>query len=239
MVEPVKGSDRLSQKLSTLRMEYEQVNDNFRMLADIRFKLLALVPPLGGVAVYVLSKIAGPQPAASGAAPQQPTPLDYSMAFLFGVMGFLVTLGITIYDQRNSELYNALIERAKYLETRLGLPAIKNPEHEFRGQFKERPGSRRYLFGFILMWHDRGLALIYGTVLGAWFFPMVYAGLELWNWWQVDLPVISPTPLTVALASASVMTLVFIAEFLRLDSKWKEFTWAKWLWPQSESDDSS
>jgi hypothetical protein len=35
---------------------------------------------------------------------------------LVSVFGFLATLGITLYDQRNSELYNALIHRAKYVE---------------------------------------------------------------------------------------------------------------------------
>ena len=41
-----------------LEQEYEQVNENFRMLADIRFKLLALIPPLGGVAIFLLSQAA-------------------------------------------------------------------------------------------------------------------------------------------------------------------------------------
>jgi hypothetical protein len=222
-------SHETPEEFSALRMEYEQVNNNFRMLADIRFKLLALVPALGGAAIFVLSGFTLSQGA---------TAPPHSIVLMIGVMGFLATLGITIYDQRNTELYENLIKRAKYLEGVLKLPpdrTIRNPGREFRGQFKERPRRGRYLLGFISMGHDRGLALIYGPVLGAWFFPIVYAGLQWGGWLQEEHRV------PVALASAAAMTLVFIVEFLRLDSKWKGFAWArlwKWLWPHGDDDDS-
>jgi hypothetical protein len=38
-----------------LQLEYTEINSNFRVLTDIRFKLLAFLPLLGGVAVFALS----------------------------------------------------------------------------------------------------------------------------------------------------------------------------------------
>ena len=167
--ESFSNSDKLTSKLE---LEYSQVNENFRMLAEIRFKLLAFVPALGGVAVFVLSKIGDSTKA---------TCFDHAMVLLLGTLGFLVTLGITFYDQRNSELYNALSDRAKYLEEQLKLPHAekKSSKDLSGGQFRERPRRGRKLVGLILMGHDTGLALIYGPVIGAWFFPIVFSVLNL------------------------------------------------------------
>src|SRR5438046_2284643 len=94
-----------------LELEYEQINENFRFLADVRFKLLALVPILGGAAIYALGRVG----LEAGKAPASSTPELLVVVFV-SLLGFLATLGITLYDQRNSELYNALIHRAKHLE---------------------------------------------------------------------------------------------------------------------------
>ncbi|MEK7395823.1 MAG: hypothetical protein AAB116_02690, partial [Candidatus Poribacteria bacterium] len=37
-------------------MEYGEINTNIRSLAEVRFKLLAFVPTLGGAAIFVLSQ---------------------------------------------------------------------------------------------------------------------------------------------------------------------------------------
>ena len=97
--------------LQILKLEYDQINQNFRFLADVRFKLLALVPILGGAAVYLLSHSGlQTQPQASS------IESNFLLVALVALLGFLATLGITLYDQRNSELYNALMHRAKYIE---------------------------------------------------------------------------------------------------------------------------
>jgi hypothetical protein len=165
-----------TQRQPELELEYEQVNDNFRFLADARFKLLALLPVLGGAAVFVLARIgleAGKAPVASTG--------ELLVVLLVSAFGFIATLGITLYDQRNSELYNALIHRAKYLEKTFDLPiapgGLKQARHG--GQFNERPGKARRLI--FKVGHDLALALIYGPLLGAWSFPSLYAVLRLAN----------------------------------------------------------
>jgi hypothetical protein len=176
--DPASTAPSVSQP-SPLEQEYTQVNENFRRLADIRFRLLAFVPALGGVAVYVLAT-AG---LSAENTPRQPTNADLWLVALIAATGFFVTLGITFYDQRNSELYNALIHRAKYLESKFKLPrSPKMPTEGISGgQFNERPGRDRRLFGLKLfeMGHDTALALVYGPVLGAWFFPLLLSALNL------------------------------------------------------------
>jgi hypothetical protein len=176
-IEEAAGAASRDAQPSPLEQEYTQVNENVRRLSDIRFRLLAFVPALGGVAVYVLAT------AGLEAKSAPPTNTDLSLVALIALTGFFVTLGIVFYDQRNSELYNALIHRAKFLERESKLPRSfgATKEGSVGGQFNERPGRDRRLFGLELfeMSHDTALALIYGPVLGAWFFPLLLSALNL------------------------------------------------------------
>jgi hypothetical protein len=176
-----------------LLAEYAEVNQNFRMLADIRFKLLALIPTLGGVAIFLLSKM---QQGGS-----EPKP-GYDLLLFISFLGLLATLGVTYYDQRNSELYADLESRAKELEEKLELRG---------GQFLLRPGRGRHLFGFLQLGHDPGLALIYGAVLGAWFYPLTSAFLG----WIGHPP--EPGHGFLPLAIAGGMVVLFIGALLWLD----------------------
>jgi len=151
MTEDVKGNVR-NETLDTLKMEYKEVHSYWRILTDIRFKLLAFVPTLAGLGVALI--------------PKTTEPLE---AFAVGLLGFIVTLGITFYDQRNSQLYNAAIIRAKDLER----------EMKFRGIFSLRPRRKRKFFLCIEMWHDRALAMVYASALGAWLFIMINSILKL------------------------------------------------------------
>jgi hypothetical protein len=194
---------------SALELEYCEVNDNIRTLADVRFKLLALVPAVGGVASFLLTRVGEPS--------LKTTPSDYAMVIVFGVFGFLVTLGVVFYDQRNSKLYNALIKRAKELEDENHL--------RLKGQWTKRPSRdlklfHEYrLFRVIIMGHDSGLALIYGPVLGIWFFPTVFSALRL-------LGRSIESSFRIALYVAAIAVLVFIVELLRLDETWAKI-WTK------------
>jgi hypothetical protein len=176
--------------------EYKEVNANWRALADIRFKLLTFMSTLGSVAIYLVTRL---QSESSGA------PIGYALLLLISILGFLVTLGVTFYNQRNNELYYALIDRAKYLEGSMNLPSDSSPPG---GQFNERPPRGRKLFGFITFGHDTGQTLIYGMLLGAWFFPLVAIVLGRIGWF-------SETRNGISFVVAILMSVVFTVELHR------------------------
>ena len=190
--------------------EYEQINENFRFLADVRFKLLALIPPLGGVGVFILSNLGLNAGSSEGS---NPTLVLVSLAAIFGL---LVTLGITIYDQRNSELYNALIHRAKNLERSFQVPSAPGglKQDESGGQFRERPKKNRRVIG-ITAGHDIGLALIYGPALGTWLFPICYSVSRL-------LTVAPDNAALIGMSAAGLASLLFAINLIYLDNKDKK-----------------
>ena len=172
-----------------LKFEYEQTITTWRMLADIRFKLLALVPAFSSIAIAVLADSLFAKDSSIVA------------TLLVALIGFLITIGIVFYDQRNSQLSNQAYFHAKELERQMQLP--------LNGALSSRPGRTLSTFG-IKIWHDRGLALIYGSVLSGWLFLIVYAGALWLN--------ISET-IAVALSSGLFILalVVFIRELHRLD----------------------
>lgn len=169
---------------------YQALIGAFEHLSDVRFKLLGFVPAVSGFAIALISTN-------MTAFVEAPVP-----RVLTAVLGFVVTLGITFYDQRNSQLYNELFLHAANLEAELGIElGICNP----------RPGRTRKLFGVVTIWHDRGLAMIYGAVLGAWVFPVAAGGLLLMNTMSHSLS------MGIAAIIAGVAAVVFIVEFHRLE----------------------
>src|SRR6266851_3625731 len=77
------------QKMEALHLDYEQTTEQIRMLTDIRFKLLAFVPTLTGVAVSLLTG----------------GKVGTGTVLAVGILGFVVTLGIIIYELRNLLFY--------------------------------------------------------------------------------------------------------------------------------------
>ena len=114
----------------TAKFDYEQTLETYRQLTDIRFKLLAFVPALSGAAIALLTR----------------SEIDGLEGVGLAGLGFVVTLGIALYDQRNTVFYNGAIGRAKFLEWRLGLERFGGDRH--RGLF----GSRGDLRGLALAW---------------------------------------------------------------------------------------
>ena len=124
---------------------YSEVCASWRTLVDVRFKLLGFVPAVSAALLAaLLLRSDGP---------------DRKGRAIIAVFGMVVTLGIAIYDQRNSQLHDELISRARRIEYELGITC---------GQFLGRPGSRP------IVKHDVALAIIYSSATGAWVSAALY-----------------------------------------------------------------
>lgn len=181
------------QGFERLRLDYQETAEYFRELSGARFKLLALVPAVTGAALATLDPEAAPVRTA-----------------LLGLFGFLVIVGIAFYDQRNTQLYDAMQIRAKNLEAYLGLPRASNHRFSRGGAFLDRPERSLKLFGLIDIWHDRGLAIVYSTALAGWSYLFI-AGLTAFE------PVDSALCSILVWAVPAVVWMAFIAHFHQAD----------------------
>jgi hypothetical protein len=127
-----------------LEMDYEQTLATWRMLVDLRFRLLAFVPAIAGVLVA----LAGRSPSVTSA--------------LVAVVGLTALFGIVMYDLRNSQFHDAAIHRAKELEKALTLSRLSDKGTGRGGLMNERPRDRYRLAG-VPVWHDRALFIIYAA----------------------------------------------------------------------------
>jgi hypothetical protein len=141
----------------TLRLDYDQTIKFVHSFTDLRTKMLAFVPTITGTAVGLLGE---PRPAAE----------------LIGVslLGLTATLGIFVYELRNAQLYDAMIQRAKELERLLGLPTVQGLQGA-GGVLAMRPGR----------WfaHDRGWTLVYSAAIAGWSYLAAWGILR---WFLVD-----------------------------------------------------
>lgn len=128
--------------------DYEQTTAYFHTLHNVRFKLLALLPIYTGIGIITTGFIKS----------------EYT--FILSVLFLVVTMGLTIYDQRNTQIYDRLIIRAKYLEKQLQFLPLKS--YKIGGAFFDRPPRR-----FGLIWHDLGLSIVYGICFIFWLYLVV------------------------------------------------------------------
>jgi hypothetical protein len=137
-----------------LKWLYGEICSSWRMLTDVRFKLLGFVPT---VSVVILISLLSADDPGRGLTP----PLRMAVS----VFGLLITLALYIYERRNSELYDDLVSRGRRIEKELGIDT---------GQFLGRkdPKSR-------LIQHDVAINLIYRTALAGWLFALAVNGIWL------------------------------------------------------------
>jgi hypothetical protein len=178
------------------KVDYERTSQYFFHLADVRFKLLALLPIASGTALVLVPSHLGP--------PE---------TLAVGVLGLLATAGLLLYDQRNSQIYNSLLGRLNLIEESLRLPPLRE-DKQVGGAFIDRPGGRqrRKLLGLIPAHHGLGLDLIYSASTAAWIFVIAGATLEL-------VSADPTTALTWSLALPAVAGVVVFGNFRRVDKR--------------------
>lgn len=161
-----------------LTTDYEQTLAYFHTLHDVRFKLLGFLPVLTGIAVATT-----------------PDHTTRAQQLALACLGLMVTLGLASYDQRNTQIYDRLILRVRFLERQLCFPPLPGDTHG--GPFHCRPPVQSFL-GMRLVWHPQGLTLVYSASITGWCFLGVGA--------------IASTHLVIALSSS----FAFIASYILL-----------------------
>jgi hypothetical protein len=143
-----------------LRLDYDQTSGLIRTLMDVRFKLLALVPTIAGAAVGFL----GSRRAAGE-------------LLALGLLGLLATIGILLYDLRNTQIFDVMLHHAQALERQLGIHATRgtNGSDGVLGQLAARHGR---LFGILTVGQERALGLVYGAALGGWSYLVAWGALR-------------------------------------------------------------
>jgi hypothetical protein len=143
-----------SNRREALLAEYAEVSGNFRMLTDIRFKLLAFLPVAAGAAAAVLAR---------GNAT--------TLTLAFSLFGLVVTIGLVTYNERNDQLYDTLVGRAAAIERDLGIPD---------GAFANRPRAwLRLAGGGWKVGHRTGVSLIYEASIALWLFGALHAVIDM------------------------------------------------------------
>jgi hypothetical protein len=142
-----------------LRLDYDQTTQLMRALMDVRFKLLAFIPTIAGATVALFGK---PRPAVE--------------LLAVGLLGLIATLGIFVYELRNTQIFDALLVRAVELERLLGLRSFFGGGRG--GLFGERPGHTVRLLGLLPVGQHRGLALVYGAAISGWSYLVAWGGLK-------------------------------------------------------------
>jgi len=139
------GDDRL-------RVDYDQTTQLLRMLPDIRFKLIAFVPTIAAASVGLFGK---PRPAVE--------------LLAIGLLGMTATVGILVYELRNSQIYAAAAKRAEQLEGQLGFEG---------GLYSDHPPVSMRLFGLFPASRLAGLGLVYGAALAGWTYLVAWGLLH-------------------------------------------------------------
>jgi hypothetical protein len=143
-----------------LRLDYQQTTDLLRALTDARFKLLALVPTLSGAAVALLAH-----------------PGSAIQLLALGLLGLTATLGVLLYELRNTQLHDYALQRAQRIEAGLGFGRVDDARGS-GGLFTEQPARTLRLFGLFAVDRDGGFALVYSAAMAGWSYLFSWGALR-------------------------------------------------------------
>jgi hypothetical protein len=169
----------------TLLAEYGEVNQNFRLLTDIRFKLLAFLPLLVAIAAAAAEAVHNGGDRVG---------LDAS-TFAFSLFGLFVTLALATYNARNDQIYLWLVDRGARIERELGLPD---------GSFAHRPNGWLDVSFGIGRWpvgHARSITAMYVAATALWLAVCLVAAGQL-AWGATAMPFVA----CLAAAALAIMT---------------------------------
>jgi hypothetical protein len=152
--------DPSAAQLDRLRLDYAQTTDLMGQITDVRFKLLALVPTLSGAAVAVLGR-----------------PSSVAELLAVGLLGLIATLGVLVYELRNTQLYDYALRRAQALERHLGSISIGESSLN-GGLFSDRPARTLRLFSVLPVDRDAGLILVYSAAIAGWTYLLAWGALH-------------------------------------------------------------
>ena len=144
---------------TSTKLDYQQTTDLLRGLTDVRFKLLALVPTLSGAAVAFVGH-----------------PSSAIEILALGLLGLVATLGVLLFELRNSQLYDYALRRAQAIEAALDFQALAGSGPG--GLFRERPTPSLRLFGVATVNRDSGLGLVYSAALAGWSYLVAWGALR-------------------------------------------------------------
>ncbi len=133
---------------------YGEICNSWRMLTDVRFKLLGLVPTVSAAVLISLLSRSKPD---EGLSP--------SSRMAISIFGLLITVGIWMYDQRNTKLYIDLVHRGHRIEEELGIDT-----GQFRGRISPAPDWIN---------HRNATNLIYAVAMLGW----VFVPIGIWQGW--------------------------------------------------------
>jgi hypothetical protein len=151
----MRGATMDDHRREALLKEYGEVSNNFRLLTDIRFKLLALLP----IASAAAAAFKGESPGFG--------------AFVLSLFGLAATIGLVTYNTRNDQLYDELVGRAASIERSLGLAD---------GAFSNRPRPWFTISLLEFSWkvdHRTGIGTIYAASVALWLFLLLASVLTL------------------------------------------------------------
>jgi hypothetical protein len=154
-----------------IRMAYQELCKSYQSIVDFRAKLLGFLPLASGAGLFALL--------GNGT-----NPVPY-YAWVAGLFGFAITIGLFFYELRGLQRAAAFERSGRQLEAELGLD---------NGQFSVQPAAQ--LHGLV---DARGAAwVIYPSVLAAWAY---LAGLQqLGVWWATIVGIIIGVGVAVWLA---------------------------------------